>query len=160
MMLDMASEYTTRYSASVCLAVWATILAAFGLPGSPVAESGVTSPKVVVTARDCRRLVRHVPSAEYKPGVDVRGRPVAPADVPGSRQIKIPDRFEFDITVKVYEAIGAIAPKGLGDTNLTVGRVAIDAMGAVTFNGEPLGDAAEAAIAEACRELLARGVTD
>src|SRR5262245_41340299 len=43
----------------------------------------VASPQLQVTAADCRRLVQAVPSADvnYRPGVDVYGRAVAPADL-------------------------------------------------------------------------------
>lgn len=114
--------------------------------------------RIVVSVEDCKRLVRHYPSAdvEYKPGVDVRGRKVAPADLPGSKPLKLSDSFEFDITLEVFERLGIEAPKGLEDTALTVGTVSVDRRGNVLFNGEPLDDEEEAAIAEACQELMAQ----
>ena len=74
------------------LAVLAPLLAA---------QADAQESRIVVSEEDCRRLVRHSPSAdvEYKPGVDVRRKSVAPADLPGSASIKIPDKFEFDITL-------------------------------------------------------------
>ena len=57
-------------------------------------------PKVRISKKDCKRIIRHQPSADvaYKPGVDVRGNPVTAADVGGGFTIPIPDVFEFNIT--------------------------------------------------------------
>lgn len=61
--------------------------------------------RIVITKVDCSRLVRHVPAADvaYQPGVDARGRAVAPADMPGSGAQAIPnllpDVLEFPITI-------------------------------------------------------------
>ncbi len=58
------------------------------------------SPKVRITKRDCRRLVRHQASADvaYKPGVDVRGNPVVDADVNDGFTVPLPDIYEFNVT--------------------------------------------------------------
>jgi hypothetical protein len=68
-----------------------------------------------MSSGDCNRFVRHHPSAdvEYKPGVDVRGKAVAPADLPGSRRIKLPDSYEFDITLQVFKRLRLEVPVGL-----------------------------------------------
>lgn len=61
--------------------------------------------RIVITKLDCSRLIRHVPAADvaYKPGVDAKGRVVAPADVPGSGAEAIPnllpDVLEFPVTI-------------------------------------------------------------
>ncbi len=59
--------------------------------------------RVTVTRQDCARLIRHTPSADvaYQPGVDVKGREVAPADLPGSgADLKVlPEVLEFTIAV-------------------------------------------------------------
>lgn len=61
--------------------------------------------RIVITKVDCSRLIRHTPSADvaYQPGVDARGRAVAPADVPGSGADAmgkiVPDVLEFPITI-------------------------------------------------------------
>src|SRR3546814_15670542 len=58
---------------------------------SVVVEAG--SLTTSITEDDCARLVPHVPApdVEYRPGVDAAGRPVAPADLPGSTRIAFPD---------------------------------------------------------------------
>ena len=110
----------------------------------------------MVSAEDCKRLVRHSPSsdAEYKPGVDVRGKAVAPADLPGTNTLKLPESFEFDITLQVFERLGIAVPQGLNETQLTVGKVSVGKNGVITFNGEPVDGSEEAAIAAACQEML------
>jgi hypothetical protein len=67
------------------------------------AEAGAEEATVQVTKQDCARLVHHQPSADvaYQPGVDVHGRPVAAADLPGSgNTLKLlPDVLEFNIPI-------------------------------------------------------------
>ena len=69
---------------------------------------GAQDTKVNITKKDCRRLVRHTASADvaYKPGVDVRGRKIAPADIRGSMPFKLPDVFEFNIDVDIRKYLG------------------------------------------------------
>lgn len=111
-----------------------------------------------VDPRLCQALgVNHrpAPDVEYVPGFDVRGRSVAPADLPGSygaaRQPL--DRFEIPVTLDFARRMGfsagrsAAAAKVPGATE--VGRLVIDG-GRVTFNGQPVGDSSQAALAAAC----------
>ncbi len=85
----------------------AAVLCAFAglLPAAAAAEHVV---KVIARASDCRRVVAHVASAdvEYRPGVDVRGRKVAPADLGGGSPIKLPDEIAFDIKVNLRNFLG------------------------------------------------------
>ena len=69
---------------------------------------GAEDPTVKITKKDCRRLVRHTASADvaYKPGVDVRGRKVVPADIRGSKPLKLPDVFEFNIDIDIRKYMG------------------------------------------------------
>ncbi|WP_119165725.1 hypothetical protein [Algihabitans albus] len=59
--------------------------------------------EVTITRADCSQLVRHLPdadvSADYQPGVDARGKPVAPADLYGANPIELPETFTFLIEV-------------------------------------------------------------
>ena len=97
--------------------------------------------RVTVSKEDCKRLVRHHPAAdvEYKPGVDVRGKAVAPADLQGSRPLKLPDSYEFDITFRVFERLGIEVPTGLGESELKVGTVSVDKRGNVSFQRRTAG---------------------
>jgi hypothetical protein len=68
-----------------------------------------TAPKARITKRDCKRLIRHRARADvaYKPGVDVRGNPVVPADASGRFTIPLPDVFEFHVTKDLTTYLGA-----------------------------------------------------
>ena len=79
-------------------------LAALFAAGTAVAEET----KITITKKDCRRLVRHTASADvaYRPGVDVRGRKVVPADAGGRVPLKLPDVFEFNIDVDIRKYLG------------------------------------------------------
>ncbi|CUW40443.1 protein of unknown function [Magnetospirillum sp. XM-1] len=73
-----------------------------------MAQSASTSsgPMVITISKpDCSRLVSHTPSADvaYKPGVDVRGRPVVPADAdPKQAEFAkkvLPEVLEIPLTI-------------------------------------------------------------
>lgn len=75
---------------------------------APAAESAAETPRMRITKKDCRRVVRHQVSADvaYKPGVDVRGKAVAPADLSGGFTIPLPDVYEFNITKDLSAYLG------------------------------------------------------
>ncbi len=109
--------------------------------------------KVRISGRDCARLVQHRPRDDvaYRPGVDVHGRKVAPADLPGSRPpLKLPQTVEFDIA---FNPLKGTSKSRFGETSIKVGRVRYDiARGTFTFNGQPLTDPQIAALSRKCRE--------
>ncbi len=127
--------------------------------GPTSAQSG--SSKVTISSSDCARLVRHNPSADvaYKPGEGVKGRKVAPADVPGSgndigKQL-LPEVLEIPLSIMPMSGKG-YASQGLGDSQTTLGTVKYDmAKGAFTLNGQPMGSAEQQELANACAK---RGV--
>lgn len=121
--------------------------------GAVTAQSGGE-----VDPRLCQALtVRHrpAPDVEYIPGVDVRGRAVAPADLPGSvganRQAL--ERFEIPVTLDFAQRMGfsggRVGTSGKLPGNAEVGRLVIDG-GRVTFNGADVGGGSQAALAAAC----------
>jgi hypothetical protein len=130
-------------------------LVAFALfllvPGLALAER-----KIVISEKNCRYLVRHTPRDDvaYKPGVDVRGKPVKSADLDGGYQLDLPEDYSFDITHKVFGALKHKAGK-LGDSAITLGRVTVSRNGSVKFNGKLLTRKEKHAVAAACRERKA-----
>jgi hypothetical protein len=119
-----------------------------GQTGQPV--------RIVITKVDCSRLIRHTPAPDvaYRPGVDAKGRAVAPADVPGSGANAIPglvpDVLEIPLTIKPMQG-ATYAKRGAGDSQATLGTVRYDMnKGTFTFNGEPLGSAEQEELARAC----------
>jgi len=95
-----SSFITTVFLTALFMVALGCVGAAEAQDASANAEAASESPKVRITKKDCRRLVRHQASANvaYQPGVDVRGNPVVGADLAGSFTIPIPDVFEFNIT--------------------------------------------------------------
>ena len=103
---------------------------------------------------DCRRLIvehRPAPDVAYKPGVDVRGKPVVGADLNPAPQIQVPDNIAFDIAIDLSK-YGLPANSALFQPNFKLGEVRMDvASGRVLYNGQPLGNPEIEALREACR---------
>lgn len=113
--------------------------------------------EIKISKRDCERVVAHRASDDvtFKPGVDVRGRKVKPADLNGRKPLKLPNELTIDIGIDLGKrlGLGADGTKFTSETNL--GKVKYDiSSGKMTFNGQPIGNAEEAAIAAKCREIL------
>lgn len=100
-----------------------------------------------IAERDCRRLERHVPAPDvaYRPGVDVRGRAVAPADLNPSAAI-VPERLAIYLGVDLRQWLG-LPPDLIAD--LPLGVIEVD-NGTVLFNGRPIAPDAAAGLAAAC----------
>lgn len=105
----------------------------------------------------CAAVVAHVPEAgvTYRPGVDVEGRAVAPADVPAPA-LDLPEEITFEITVPI---------RGGGRRHFTsrdyvgealVGLLTLHADGRMSFNGRMLEPAGEAELRAACRRATRR----
>lgn len=106
---------------------------------------------VRVTTTDCEFLVRHRPAPDiaYQPGVDVRNRPVVPADLEAPR-LRLPDTIEIPITVDLQKRFGIPSDSALFEAEAEIGRIAVEG-DRITFNGRPLRDSELVALAEACR---------
>lgn len=113
---------------------------------------------VYVTRQDCRQLVAHNadPGVEYKPGVDVRGKYVAPADLPGQENFKLPDKIEFDLRLNPLAyapSQGNAASGSLSNTNINLGHVEVDLLsGQAKLNGHALDGEQTRIVTEACRK--------
>jgi len=113
------------------------------------------APKIIVTRAACKELVSHVPDDDvaYKPGVDVRGNKVAPADLNGGSNIlkSLPKEIEFPVTIDFFEYAGIAVPNGVSGEQ-SIGKISYR-NGRVYFNDQPLGDDANnAELIEACRK--------
>ncbi|MGB0631529.1 MAG: hypothetical protein ACPGRZ_12630 [Alphaproteobacteria bacterium] len=110
---------------------------------------------VTVTRDDCRHIVAHSADASvaYKPGVDVNGRPVAPADLGGGFAVKPPETFSMDINIDLQERFGLPANKGQYMGEIKAGKVEIRKDGRAFYHGQELATGAQNEIARACREL-------
>ena len=124
-----------------------------------VAPLAATAQTVTITQASCAQLTRHVPAAdvEYKPGVDVGGRKVVPADLGGGPQIKVPESFSIAITVEIAHRLGIPAfpdpaqpQKDLYKPEANIGVVTYRD-GKFWFNDQPLQDESEAALSDLCQ---------
>ena len=81
---------------------------------------------VRISKADCSRLVEHraAPDVAFKPGVDVRGRKVAPAGGPDSKAYGklVPGVIEFSIALNPLKGGAA----RFGETTLSVGTIQFD----------------------------------
>ena len=120
-----------------------------------------TNATVYVTKQDCAVLAKHQPRPDvaFQPGMDVHGKPVAPADLQdGPPALMLPDKIQFDITVNPLTYGNNIAGQGTAtnrftQTQLPVAHVAIDPLtGTTSLNGQRLEPQAQRMVGEACRK--------
>ena len=112
-----------------------------------------TADAALVTEALCRTVLTvHVPSADvaYQPGLDIHGNAVAPADLPGSASIVLPETIVVPITLDLSALAEALAGSPLGAIG-EIGRVEITG-DRVTFNGQPLNGFQQNDLRVACRE--------
>ncbi len=134
----------------------ACILALAGnLLGGPSA-AGEQNLVLRVTEADCANIIKHIahPDVTYRPGVDVRGNAVKPADVNGGNDLGLSGDYRVTIEVDTADRLGIPADPDRYDADVQVGDVVVDQAGNVYFNGKPLGDRYQQDIARHCREML------
>ncbi len=128
---------------------------AWGQAPNPPGRAPAVGRQLQVSAADCRRLVQYVPSGDvnYRPGVDVYGRSVAPADLNPAPPLGPPELMTvfIDADLRRY---GVPLTSPLFQPFVGVGAISFDNNGNVFFNGRPLGGTEQAAIAEICRQRM------
>jgi hypothetical protein len=115
----------------------------------PAAAQAADAPKLDPQA--CKNL-----SAAYQPGIDVRGKPVAPADL-NAPVVGMPDKFSFDVNVDVAQKVGLPVPPGT-QMLARAGTVTYD-KGVLSFNGKPLDTNTATNIKALCVEKPAPAAT-
>lgn len=107
---------------------------------------------IAISRQDCQYLVKHQPAPDvaYQPGVDVHGQPVVPADLDGGSQIKLPETIYIPIEVNIGRRFHIPPNSDLWKATAEVGLVSITG-DQVSFNGQPLTPADNAALAALCR---------
>jgi hypothetical protein len=120
-----------------------------------VAAAPALGQGLAIRRDDCARLVEHVPAPDvaYRPGVDVRGRPVAPADLPGTVRIDVPETITFDAAADLRR-FGLPAGSRLYAPHADIGQITIERDGRAYFNGQPLQASDNDALARYCRQRL------
>lgn len=121
---------------------------------SPAGAQGQVT--VTVTKSDCARLVKHVPAPDvaYRPGVDARGRPVAPADLEGAVRIAPPQTIVLELEVDLQDRFGTPANPDLFEADAQIGQVVVRPDGRAYYNGQPLQDEAAFQLTQRCQEIF------
>lgn len=125
---------------------------AVGFGTFPAFAQSEASYTVEINPAVCSRLLTHVPAPDvaYQPGVDVHGNPVAPADLPSTAALALPDRYDVEITVDTARRFGFPIRSDRFDGEVDVGVVTIDG-DRVLFNGRPVTGETEKALVALCR---------
>ncbi len=109
---------------------------------------------IAIARSDCELAVRYVSPAgvDYRPGVDVNGRPVAPADLDDQR-LQLPESIPVIITEDMRKRFRVSHHSPLFDADAVVGIVELRLSDRrLTFNGVELSDPEANALAAMCRD--------
>ncbi len=142
----MSGPRITIFCRSVVVAALAIIAAS---------TSRAAERTIAIARSDCELAVRYVPppGVAYQPGVDVNGRPVAPADLDDGRRLQLPDSIPVVITDDLRKQFGLPDDSPLFDANAFVGIVELRLSDRrLTFNGVELSDREANALAAMCRD--------
>jgi len=140
------------------MAPWAALVVALIAtlgPDTAPAHAADGAEVVSIDARACRRMVRHVPDPDvtYRPGVDVRGRAVTPADLHdySAFEAMVPDTVTFYVVLDPFEAIGNPQHRGIESPGMVLGTVSYDInRGVFSINDRPVTTEQEDALRRAC----------
>ncbi len=125
----------------------------------PLPLVAATTIEVRMSRDHCRWLVEHIPADDvaYKPGVDVRGKPVKPADLNSSATMAIPRNVDIDLTLPHLLSDKLVRLYGRLKAEARVGYVTVDTKtGDATYNGKTLRDPETAELITFCRDLSAK----
>lgn len=155
----MRLTFIPQYSVSRLARV---VLTGFCLSVFLSSPAAAEEPYLTISERDCRLLTRHLPSADvtYQPGVDVRGKPVAPADLganepSGGNGLILPQAVVIPIEVDLFDRFGIPAGGVNFEADAFIGEVTVDlTTGEAYFNGQPLQSEAEAELAARCQRII------
>ena len=137
----------------ICGAMLIVSAAAASPPAPPPGGVSVSADgRVVVSSKACAEVVAHVPDAgvAYRPGVDVNGNPVAPADLPDSASPIAPDNFPIFLTLDLKRKFRVPDTARLFKLQEVVGLIAVQG-DQVFFNGQPIASGEASLLAAACR---------
>ena len=144
------------------------LLPAVIAPAALASEAPAGPPSVLVGREICRRLVAHRPAPDvlYRPGVNLRGRPVAPADI-DRPPLELPAEIGVDILVPWPDSVqpGIARPEARRRPDappvryrgeVYVGLVTLAPDGSLLFNGRPLSGPEQDHLSYFCREAARR----
>lgn len=124
-------------------------------PDSPVIPDADPAPVDVAPdpyaafdASDCRWLVRHIPDADvaYKPGVDVHGKPVVPADLNGTYNLELPETVIASVSRRLLKHRNLRQETPFAEIEINIET------GAIRINGQGLDNADQERLIAYCRD--------
>lgn len=99
-------------------------------------------PTLGFEAADCRWLTRHIPDADvaYKPGVDVHGKPVVPADLNGTYELELPKTVIASVSRRLlkHPNLRQETPFAEIEIDLETGAIRINGKGLLSEDQERL----------------------
>ncbi|MEP3245858.1 MAG: hypothetical protein ABJN40_03565 [Sneathiella sp.] len=112
--------------------------------------------KITITEKNCQRVEKHIARSDvaFKPGVDVYGRAVTPADL-NDNKLVLPENIVIDLSLPLADlyAPGNTPPDALKNAEVKVGKLDYNILSdKLLFNGQELADPALHAIAQECRK--------
>jgi hypothetical protein len=144
----MPPSRTTIFYGSVTIVALAIIAAA---------TSRAAERTIAVARSNCELAVRYVAPAGvgYQPGVDVNGRPVAPADLDDDHRLQLPESIPVFISDDMRKRFRVFHHSPLFDADAVVGVVELRLSDRrLTFNGVELSDPEANALAAMCRDAM------
>ena len=118
--------------------------------GAATPGGGATG--ATITQAQCEELLRaDLLSPNYTPGRDVFGRPVAPADLPGSGAAD--QNFTIPLTIDALKAAGVVTPFSGVEGETTLGEIRIEG-GRTYLGGELLDPRGEDGLRRLCRQRM------
>lgn len=136
------------------IAALLSVMTSLGFAADAMATDAV---KVIADPQVCRTLLRSLATApsgaaDYKPGVDVHGDPVVPAEGPGGGNGAdwLAEGVTIDLSVDLAARYGLGGPQARYGGDVALGRAVIR-NGRVYINDRPLMSEHEAAIRKACQ---------
>jgi len=137
------------------ISIFCMSLALGALVAIAAARAGAAERTIVIARSACELAVRYVPApgVDYQPGVDVNGRPVAPADLDGDHRLKLRESIPVIISDDLRKQFGLPDDSPLFDANAFVGIVELRLSDRrLTFNGVELSGREAGALAAMCRD--------
>ena len=120
--------------------------------GMTVFLSPVYASDILIKSDVCVSVAA-TPSADlaYQPGVDVNGKAVAPADLPGGGSVTPPTDITIPLQLNLQNALHLPDNSNLTSPQAIVGTIEVK-NGKMTYNGQPISEDAQAQIEAACRQ--------
>ena len=139
-------------SSKVCVFGFIPFIVLLEVPLSVNAENL----KIHATKNTCRALIAHEPddSVAFRPGVDVRGKPVVSANLPQEKSILDALSTSYEFSIRLNPLVGDSGNR-FSETSLDLGKIRFDReTGAGSYNGTLIQGLGRRLIVQECDNIL------